>query len=84
VTQAGGARRRRVWRWAVLVWAVTVAAGGGLTLWLQDSREPRYGWEGAQPTVTPPLPEDWRSQCPTPSPTSQDGAGQYLCWVRTG
>ncbi|GAQ70164.1 hypothetical protein ACKI1I_22625 [Streptomyces turgidiscabies] len=31
---------RRVWRWAVLVWVVTVAVGGALTVWLQDSAEP--------------------------------------------
>lgn len=30
-----------MWRWAVLVWAIAVAVGGGLTLWLQDSMQPR-------------------------------------------
>ncbi|CAM5681446.1 putative protein OS=Streptomyces aurantiogriseus OX=66870 GN=GCM10010251_78610 PE=4 SV=1 [Streptomyces aurantiogriseus] len=39
MTDAGGSRRR-LWRWAVVVWAVTAAVGGGLTLWLQDSAEP--------------------------------------------
>lgn len=37
---------RRAWRWAVLVWVVAVAAGGGLTVWLQDAAKPpeRPAW----------------------------------------
>ncbi|MFI6851689.1 hypothetical protein [Streptomyces sp. NPDC050416] len=62
-----GERRRRVWRWAVIVWVLAVAVAGGLTLWLQDSTEPQgpYVWENAKPDKTPDLPP-----CPTP-----DGAG---------
>ncbi|MFF4041701.1 hypothetical protein [Streptomyces sp. NPDC001816] len=49
--------RRRLWRWAVCAWAVAVVAGGGLTLWLQDSVRPQgpYGWEsGDGPTPRNP------------------------------
>ncbi|GGY46746.1 hypothetical protein [Streptomyces djakartensis] len=58
-----GERRRRVWRWAVIVWAAAVAVAGGLTLWMQDSTEPGgpYRWEQANPDETPDLPP-----CPTP------------------
>ena len=84
MTEPGGTRRRRVWRWAVLVWALTVTVGGGLTLWLQDSGEPQYGRQREDHDVTPSLPEGWRSQCPSPSPTSEDGAAQILCFIRTG
>ncbi|MEU5532416.1 hypothetical protein [Streptomyces sp. NPDC020362] len=47
MSEQGGARRRRWWRWVVGAWAVAVAAGGGLTLWLQDSARPRepYVWD---------------------------------------
>ncbi|MET7450958.1 hypothetical protein ABZT03_03485 [Streptomyces sp. NPDC005574] len=53
MTRAGGERRRRAWRWALVVWAVTVAVGGGLTLWLQDSAEPRPGWYSGPETPDP-------------------------------
>ncbi|MFJ4620492.1 hypothetical protein [Streptomyces sp. NPDC088812] len=47
MTDAGG--RRGSWRWAVVVWAVTAAVGGGLTLWLQDPSAPTgpSGWQRA-------------------------------------
>lgn len=66
--------RRRVWTWAVAVWAALAVAAGGLTLWLQDSAEPTgpYTWQESSPTRTPP--EGWHSQCP--SPTVDLGAGQ--------
>lgn len=59
--------RRRLWRWALLVWAVLVVVAGGLTLWLQDSAEPPgpYVWEQSSPT--PGLTEEGASTCPTPS-----------------
>jgi hypothetical protein len=58
-----GERRRRVWRRVVIVWVLAVAVTGGLTLWLQDSTEPRgpYVWENTKPDETPDLPP-----CPTP------------------
>ncbi|MFC8434978.1 hypothetical protein [Streptomyces sp. NPDC057253] len=64
--------RRRLWRRALLVWAALVVVAGGLTLWLQDSAEPRgpYGWQESSPT--PGLPEGWASTCPTPT-TDPDG-----------
>ncbi|MDQ0907695.1 hypothetical protein QFZ22_003680 [Streptomyces canus] len=64
---------RRVWAWAVAVWAALAVVAGVLTLWLQDSAEPPgpYGWEESSPT--PALPEGWHSLCP--SPTADPGAG---------
>lgn len=75
-------RRRRLWRWAVVVWAVLVVVAGGLTLWLRDSVEPPgpYSWQEASPT--PSLPEGWESACPRPTP-DEDGSAQSLCFVRT-
>ncbi|MFJ8083971.1 hypothetical protein ACIQ6Y_25580 [Streptomyces sp. NPDC096205] len=53
----------RLWRRAVLCWAVLVAVGGGLTLWLQDSAQPppRARWEESRTPV--PVPSDYT--CPT-------------------
>ncbi|MFF8670752.1 hypothetical protein [Streptomyces sp. NPDC015242] len=58
-----GERRRRVWRWVVILWALVVVAAGGLTLWAQTSAEPGgpYVWENADPDEAPDLPP-----CPTP------------------
>jgi hypothetical protein len=74
-----GLGRRRVWRWAVVVWLVAVAVAGGLTLWLRDAAEPPgpYRWQEASPTPSPP--EGWRSLCPNATP---DKDGHILCFVR--
>jgi hypothetical protein len=66
-----GERRRRVWRRVVIAWALVVAVAGGLTLWMQDSTQPRgpYVWEQTNPEETPDLP---------PCPTSEDG-GDVAC-----
>ncbi|MBR8643690.1 hypothetical protein KEF29_40885 [Streptomyces tuirus] len=66
-----GEQRRRVWRWAVIAWALVVAVAGGLTLWAQDSMEPQgpYVWEQTEPDETPDLPP-----CPTP-----EHGGAVLC-----
>lgn len=70
--------RRRSWRWVVAVWVILVTVAGGLTLWLQDSAEPRrYGWEEADPS--PSLPEGWESACADATP---DANGRTLCFVR--
>ncbi|MEU1403441.1 hypothetical protein ABZ471_13945 [Streptomyces sp. NPDC005728] len=85
----GGARRRRWRRWAVCAWAVAVAAGGGLTLWLQDSVRPQepYVWEngdGSTPGLhgsTPrPLHESSADyECPpSPEPTSTQGPSRTV------
>ncbi|MFJ8784025.1 hypothetical protein [Streptomyces sp. NPDC102476] len=68
--------RRRVWQWAVAVWAALVVVAGVLTLWLQDSAEPPgpYSWE--ENSQTPALPEGWHSLCP--SPTAAPGARRTL------
>ncbi|MBC9725346.1 hypothetical protein [Streptomyces sp. TRM68367] len=81
--------RRRVWRWAVAVWALLVVVGGGLTVWLQDSAEPhRYGWEPAETAgPTPSLPEDWEGRCPPPTPLptpTGDGIVAYACVFSSG
>ncbi|MFF3499152.1 hypothetical protein [Streptomyces sp. NPDC003247] len=51
MTEAAG--RRRLWRWAVVVWAVTAAVGGGLTLWLQDDAAAPTGPTGWQRAGVP-------------------------------
>lgn len=61
-------RRRRLWRWAVVVWAVAVTVAGGATLWLQDSRPPgedgkTYRWREFEPRPT------HDSDCPGPGKT---------------
>ncbi|MFJ4564257.1 hypothetical protein ACIP4U_11155 [Streptomyces caelestis] len=69
-----GERRRRVWRRGVIVWALAVVVGGGLTLWMRDSTEPRgpYVWEQTKPDETPDLP---------PCPTSADGGAVACAYV---
>ncbi|MEU0245305.1 hypothetical protein ABZ192_13425 [Streptomyces sp. NPDC006235] len=64
-------RRRRVWRRAVIAWALVVVVAGGLTLWIQDSTQPRgpYVWENTNPDETPDPPP-----CPTP-----EHGGVVLC-----
>ncbi|MET9523879.1 hypothetical protein [Streptomyces coeruleorubidus] len=66
-----GERRRRVWRRVVIVWVLVVAVAGGLTLWMQDSTQPRgpYVWQQTNPDETPDLPP-----CPTP-----EHGGAVLC-----
>ncbi|WP_371669183.1 hypothetical protein OG985_16865 [Streptomyces sp. NBC_00289] len=91
MTPDGGERRRRMWRWALVVWAVTVAVGGGLTLWLQDSTEPppATGRHGRQETADPAAPllrldvDD--SECPGPgvSPEPREEPNAVLCAYAT-
>ncbi|MEV6508930.1 hypothetical protein [Streptomyces sp. NPDC051642] len=73
----------RLWRRALVAWAVAVAVGGGLTLWLQDSGRPHepYSWQVDKPDVTPtpPLRQDDDSGCPTPT----DPGAIVLC-VKSG
>lgn len=90
--------RRRLWRWVLCAWAVAVVAGGGLTLWLQDSARPQgpYGWEngdGATPRnaygSTPgPLHtsggnDDACPAGPEPGPTQRAGRSAVLCLYAT-
>lgn len=60
-----------MWRLVVIVWVLVVAVAGGLTLWMQDSTEPRgpYVWEETNPDEPPDLPP-----CPTP-----EEAGAVAC-----
>jgi len=74
-------RRRRVWRWALAVWAVTVLVGGGLTLWLQDAAAPQQpaGRENQHsPAPLLSFDEDSRPSCPG----AADGAA-VLCAYAT-
>jgi hypothetical protein len=65
VSAAG--ERSRVWRRVLVVWAVTVAGAGALTLWLQASSEPAplTGWYTSD--------EDGR-HAPAPLPSSHASA----------
>ena len=76
--------RRRLWRWALLVWAALVVVGGGLTLWLQDSAEPPgpYSWEESSPT--PELPDGWETMCPTPSVDPEGTRRLVVCAFSSG
>lgn len=77
------AERRRLWRWAVTVWAVAVVVGGGLTLWLQDSGEPPEPYGGEETALpTPSLPEDIESLCP--SATVRPGEDILCAYVTRG
>ncbi|MFB6844485.1 hypothetical protein ACFCXS_06400 [Streptomyces sp. NPDC056373] len=66
-----GERRRRMWRRVMVGWALLVAVAGGLTLWMQDSPEPRgpYVWQRTDPDEPPDLP---------PCPTTGEG-GTVSC-----
>jgi hypothetical protein len=66
----------------VIVWAVTAAAGGGLTLWLQDAAEPPKPRAPHQSDAPAPLlgvevGDEWG--CPSDE-TAPDGTQvQVLC-----
>ena len=72
-------RRPRLWRWVLVVWAVVVAVGAGLTWWLQDSGEPQQPAGGTEFSPAPSLPEGWESMCPALT----EGEGDALCFIRT-
>ncbi|MFE0510279.1 hypothetical protein [Streptomyces sp. NPDC058964] len=77
-----GDRRRRLWRWAVVVWAVAVGAGGGLTLWLQGSTQPRgpYGWEETHDSPAPLLGQDVDgTACPSAFASRSGGPVLAVC-----
>ncbi|MCX5061335.1 hypothetical protein OOK12_30720 [Streptomyces sp. NBC_00452] len=70
-----GGTRRRMWRWAVLVWATAVAVGGGLTLWLQDSMQPRPPAVREQESpAEPAAPLLKATACP-----NDEGATGFVC-----
>ncbi|MGW3952148.1 hypothetical protein ACWEKM_14750 [Streptomyces sp. NPDC004752] len=65
MTMAGG--HRRIWRWAAVTWALVVAGGGGVTLWLRAGAEPRepYVWQRTQDASrTPPAAHGDGHGCP--------------------
>lgn len=62
-------RRRRGWRWAVALWALTAVVGGGTTLWLRDASEasqPPTWHRTEEPAPLLELDVDDYSGCPTP------------------
>ncbi|MFD5796422.1 hypothetical protein ACFWIO_23390 [Streptomyces diastatochromogenes] len=71
----GGARRRRSWRRAVCAWAVAVAVGSGLTLWLQDSVRPQEPY-GSTPRPLDTSGVDDVGCPPSPDPEPVQGAGR--------
>ncbi|WP_326785576.1 hypothetical protein OG410_27710 [Streptomyces sp. NBC_00659] len=77
--------RRRVWRWGLVVWAVTVAGAGALTLWLQASAEPAppTGWyTSEQNGRDAPAPLISAQVSDPPCPEAERG-GPVLCVVAT-
>ncbi|WP_327719338.1 hypothetical protein OG381_31020 [Streptomyces sp. NBC_00490] len=77
-------RRSRLWRRAVIAWAVAVVVGAGLTRWLQDSAEPPEPrvWEQSSPE--PALPDGWETACPAPSTEPDGDSVLYACAFATG
>ncbi|MFJ6834883.1 hypothetical protein [Streptomyces sp. NPDC091209] len=80
--------RRRLWRRVLVVWAVTVAGAGALTLWLQASAEPAppTGWytseqNGRDGDAPAPLISAEVSDLPCPE---AERGGPVLCVVATG
>lgn len=55
-----------MWRRVVIGWALLVAVAGALTLWMQDSAQPRgpYVWQDADPDADPDEPPALPT-CPT-------------------
>ncbi|WP_405950494.1 hypothetical protein OG588_33430 [Streptomyces prunicolor] len=71
----------RLWRRALVAWAVAVAVGGGLTLWLQDSGDARapsgtqWQWQENKDTA---------SACPRPTDSRYDDPRVIVVCVRGG
>lgn len=70
----------RLSRRVLVAWAVAVAVGGGLTLWLQDSGEPH----GPAVTPTPLSRQDEESNCPRPTDSRSDDPRVLIVCVRGG
>jgi hypothetical protein len=70
----------RLWRRALVGWAVAVAVGGGLTLWLQDSGTSHPPGE----TRTPLSRQDGESACPMPTDSRRDDHRVLVVCVRGG
>lgn len=76
-----------MWRWAVGLWVVAVSAGGGLTLWLRDTADPKgpYSRQQSEPDVTPPgeaIPYDeYADKCPRAEPDDpRTGVACVYAW----
>ncbi|MFJ6083600.1 hypothetical protein ACIQI8_19595 [Streptomyces sp. NPDC092369] len=78
-----GLPRRRVWRRALLVWAVVVVLGGGLTFLLRDAAESASRVGPGESSPSPSLPEGWESLCPQVTEAAErDGNAGVLCFFR--
>jgi hypothetical protein len=62
----------RLWRRAVVAWAVAVVVGGGLTLWLQDPGETHDPGAKPAPLLSQDS-QDTASDCPMPTASPDDG-----------
>lgn len=71
----------RLWRRALVAWAVAVAVGGGLTLWLRDSGDARAP-SGTQRQRQEN--QDTASACPRPTDSRYDGPRVIVVCVRDG
>ncbi|MFJ4791034.1 hypothetical protein [Streptomyces sp. NPDC088794] len=83
-----GLPRGLVWRRALLVWAVVVVLGGGLTFLLRDAAESASQLGPGESSPSPSLPEGWESLCPQVTATATaDRDGDHdagvLCFIRT-
>ena len=76
----------RLWGRALVAWAVAVAVGGGLTLWLQDSGDA----QAPGGTPTPLLRQDRQdgqdtaSDCPTPTASPYDDPQTIFVCLKDG
>lgn len=78
----------RLWRRVLVGWAVAVAVGGGLTLWLQDSEAPHgpYTWQRdtSGETPAPVLSQDAERGCPSPTASPYDDPRAIVLCLRGG
>ncbi|MGW4690598.1 hypothetical protein ACWEPM_37760 [Streptomyces sp. NPDC004244] len=71
---------RRTWCWVVSVWLLLVAAGGAVTLYLDDTASPPQPpphWERVSPPSGTPRP------CPTPTGESPSASRGCAFWERS-
>ncbi|WP_019072191.1 hypothetical protein [Streptomyces hokutonensis] len=82
----------RLWRRVLVAWAVAVAVGGGLTLWLQESGGPHepYSWQLNKPDGETPTPspsqddQDAANDCPTPTASPYDDPHTIFVCLKDG
>lgn len=74
-----------MWRWGLVVWAVTVAGAGALTLWLQASAEPAppTGWYTSEQNGRDAPAPLISAQVSDPPCLEAERGGPVLCVVAT-